>query len=184
VEWLATVDPHLHRIHSLDEVFTIPALRVTSMPAVARWIGDNIVEPLILGPDEESRQWVEPVARTLSLPWATLVKQRAGDRSVSVRISNPTVLRGRTPVLIDDIASSGRTLAETVKVLRDLGSRPVTCIVVHALLAPTAEAELRAAGVAQLMSTNTIAHSTNRIDVVPLVADRVRTLLEETEGSE
>jgi ribose-phosphate pyrophosphokinase len=177
VDWLATVDPHLHRIRSLDAIFTIPALCVASMPAVAEWIGKNVLDPVIVGPDEESRQWVERVAQALAVPWTTLSKQRLGDRSVSVSLPDPAILCGRAPVLVDDIASSGRTLAEAARVLRRLGAPPVTCVVVHALLGPEAEPELRAAGVARLVSTNTLAHSTNGIDVIPIVARAVHGML-------
>ncbi len=177
-DWLVTVDPHLHRIHSLREVFDIPALCVSSMPAITSWIGANVASPLLVGPGEESRQWVEPVARSLGAPWTTLSKERAGDRQVSVSLPEAALVRGRHAVLVDDIASSGRTLAVAARALRAAGAEPVTCVIVHALLDPTAEAELGAAGVARLVSTNTLVHSTNRIDIVPLVADGVRTLLD------
>jgi len=183
VDWIATVDPHLHRIRALDEIFSIPALCVSSMPSVAQWIGAKVDRPIIIGPDSESRQWVQPVARALGVPWATLEKQRPGDRQVAVTLPEPGILAGRFPVIVDDIASSGRTLAEAAMALRSLGSLPVTCIVVHALLDGAAESELRAAGVAQLISTNTIEHSSNGIDIVPVLAAQVRALLRGLEGT-
>jgi ribose-phosphate pyrophosphokinase len=177
-DWMATVDPHLHRIASLDDIFAITALCVSSRPAIAEWIGRQVASPVIIGPDAESRQWVEPVARALGAPWAVLTKQRSGDRQVSVSLADPGVLGGRTPVIVDDIASSGRTLAEAAKVLRSAGSLPVTCIVVHALLADIDQAALQAAGVERFVSTNTVAHASNAIDVLPLLAERVRALLD------
>ncbi|HKK16957.1 MAG TPA: ribose-phosphate pyrophosphokinase-like domain-containing protein, partial [Gammaproteobacteria bacterium] len=42
---LITVDPHLHRINSLDEIYTIPAYVVHAAPVVAGWIHDNISHP-------------------------------------------------------------------------------------------------------------------------------------------
>jgi ribose-phosphate pyrophosphokinase len=176
-DWIATVDPHLHRIQSLGEIFPIPALCVSSMPAVADWIAGNVVDPVIVGPDSESAQWVESVARALAAPWTALAKIRTGDREVSVSLPDPKLIHGRSPVIVDDIASSGRTLAEAATALRGLNSLPVTCVVVHALLDEPAAAALRAAGVARLVSTNTITHPTNRIDVVPLLAERIRAML-------
>lgn len=173
-DWIATVDPHLHRIHSLDEIFSIPALCISSMPAVADWIAANIADPVILGPDAESTQWASSVARRISAPWTVLNKTRTDDREVSLSLPDPEILRGRCPVIVDDIASSGRTLVEAVKRLRALGSPPATCVVVHALFAPDAESAIRAAGVARLVSTNTVAHATNAIDVVPLLAEEIR----------
>ena len=178
VDWVATVDPHLHRIHSLDEIFTIPARCISSMPAIAKWIATHVTAPVIVGPDAESRQWVEAVAGALGAPSMVLLKHRAGDRQVSVSVPDAQRLRGRSPVILDDIASSGHTLAETASALRSQGSLPVTCVVVHGLLADGAEAALQAAGVERLVSTNTLSHATNGIDVVPLVARGIEPLLE------
>jgi ribose-phosphate pyrophosphokinase len=183
LDWIATVDPHLHRIRSLDEIFTIPALCVSSMPAVAHWIDRHVIAPVIVGPDVESRQWAESVAQALGVPWTVLAKNRAGDRDVSVSLPDPAILRGRSPVIVDDIASSGHTLAAAARALRDLGSSPVTCIVVHALLNDSDQAALHASGVERLVSTNTAAHGTNAIDVIPLLADRVRVMLEGGRGA-
>jgi ribose-phosphate pyrophosphokinase len=178
-DWIATVDPHLHRIHSLDEIFSIPALCVSSMPAVSEWIVVNVASPVIVGPDSESAQWASSVAQRIGVPHTVLRKYRTGDREVSVSLPDPDILRGRSVVLIDDIASSGRTIAEAAAGLRSLSSRPLTCVVVHALLAPEAESAIRAAGVSRFVSTNTVAHASNAIDVVPLLAERIRSLLKD-----
>lgn len=176
-DWLVTVDPHLHRMKTLDAIFSIPAPVVSSMPAVADWIAANVADPVLVGPDNESTQWAETVARRLGCPWTILEKTRIGDRDVTVKLSDPDVLRGRSPVIVDDIVSSGRTLIETIHALRGCGAAPATCAVVHALFAPEAEAAIRQAGVARLVSTNTVAHGTNGIDVVPLMVQPIRELL-------
>jgi ribose-phosphate pyrophosphokinase len=173
-DWVATVDPHLHRVKSLDEVFSIPAACVSSMPAVSEWIAGNLASPVIIGPDAESTQWASSVAGRLGVPWTVLQKTRAGDREVSLSLPDPAILRGRTPVIVDDIASSGHTLIEVAKRLQSLSTGPVTCVVVHALLEPGAEMAIRAAGVASFVSTNTVTHASNAIDVVPLLAERIR----------
>jgi ribose-phosphate pyrophosphokinase len=118
LDWIATVDPHLHRIHSLDEIFSIPALCISSMPAVSDWIAANIADPVIIGPDDESTQWASSVAQRIGVSWTALRKTRTGDRQVSLSLPDPKILRGRRPVIVDDIASSGRTLVEAVKGLR------------------------------------------------------------------
>jgi ribose-phosphate pyrophosphokinase len=178
-DWLATVDPHLHRIQSLDEIFSIPAWCISSMPAVSEWVRANVADPVIVGPDAESMQWASSVAQSIGVPWTTLRKVRGGDRQVSVSLPDPEILRGRSPVIIDDIASSGRTLLAAIHGLRSLTSRPLTCLVVHALLAADAESAIGAAGSVRLVSTNTVAHASNAIDVVPLLAERIRSLLPE-----
>jgi ribose-phosphate pyrophosphokinase len=175
-DWLVTVDPHLHRMKSLSGAYSIPAECVSSMPAVSDWIAANVANPVLVGPDRESTQWAEKVAQRLGVPWTILEKTRIGDRQVSVSLPDPGLLRGRSPVIVDDIVSSGRTLAEAANGLRGLGATSITCVVVHALFASDAEVAIRGAGVTRLVSTNTVAHSTNDVNVVPLVVEPVRAL--------
>ena len=176
-DWMATVDPHLHRIKSLDEIFSIPTLCVCSMPAVSDWIAANVADPVIVGPDSESTQWASNVAQRIGVPWTVLRKTRTGDRQVSVSLPDPEILRGRSPVIVDDIASSGRTLVEAANGLQSLTTQPVSCVVVHALLAADAESAIGAAGIARFVSTNTVVHASNAIDVVPLLAGSIRQLV-------
>jgi ribose-phosphate pyrophosphokinase len=100
---LVTVDPHLHRYASLDAVYSIPGEVVHAAPLLAAWIGENISAPVLIGPDSESEQWVNDVARRVGAPYRVLRKQRFGDRQVEITIPDLRGLTGRTPVLVDDI---------------------------------------------------------------------------------
>lgn len=176
-DWLVTVDPHLHRIASLDEIFRIPAISISAMPAVSEFIAAHVQNPVLIGPDRESAQWAERVAGSLNVPWIVLDKVRAGDRQVTVSGFSPELLHNRNPVIIDDIASSGHTLAEVLKGLLPLSRNDVTCVVVHALFCEGAQGMLRSAGARHIVSTNTVKHDTNGIDVAPLIASALRQLL-------
>jgi len=169
-DWLITVDPHLHRIDSLDAIFSIPTVTVSAMPAVSEWLRANVADPVLIGPDRESAQWTERAARELGCPCVVLDKVRHGDRHVEVSTPDPALIRGRTPILIDDIASSGQTMIEALKGLRTVGVRDVICVAVHGLFADGAEAGLREAGAARIVSTNTVPHASNAIDIGPSVA--------------
>jgi ribose-phosphate pyrophosphokinase len=176
-DWLVTVDPHLHRLASLEEIFSIPAVSITAMPAVSDWIREHVQNPVLVGPDRESVQWTENVARSLDAPWVVLDKVRSGDRQVRVSALDPAVIHGRTPVIIDDIASSGRTLAEVLSGLTMLGAADVTCVIEHALFAEGADKVLLDAGARRIVSTNTVPHATNSIDVGSLIVAGIDRLL-------
>lgn len=77
---------------------------------------------------------------------------------------------GRQPVLIDDIASSGRTLVAASAALQGQGFAPPVCVVVHAIFGGDALARVTQAA-SRIVSTDTIAHPTNAISVSPLIAD-------------
>lgn len=166
---LTTVDPHLHRYRSLDEIYGIPGSVLHAAPLLARWIAEQVARPLLVGPDAESEQWVGEVARGADAPFVVGEKHRRGDRAVEVRLPDMTPWHDRTPVLVDDIISSGRTMIEAIRVLHQAGLGPVTCLGVHAVFA---EPDYRAlASQAQtLVTTDAIPHPSNGISLASLLA--------------
>ncbi len=174
VDWLVTVDPHLHRRSSLNEIYSVPARALHAAPLIAQWIGANVESPLLIGPDRESEQWVAAVARGADAPHIVLRKTRRGDRDVEVAVPDLAPWRGRTPVLVDDIISTGQTMIVTLKQLKDKGLAAPVCVGVHGIFAGHAFEELMQAGAARVVTTNTIAHGSNGIDVSDLLAEGVR----------
>jgi ribose-phosphate pyrophosphokinase len=172
-DWLVTVDPHLHRHRTLDAVYTIPALALTAAPRVAAWIARHVERPVVIGPDSESAQWAEAVAAARRLPCVILEKVRSGDRKVAISVPDLRSWRDHTPVLVDDIISTAGTMVATVRHLRRARLPPPVCVGVHAVFADGAYEDLRAAGVAQVVTSNTIAHPSNAIDVADVLADGV-----------
>lgn len=179
VDWLVTVDPHLHRIRSLEGLFRIPARHVTAAPLLAEWIRREVPRPSLIGPDSESAQWVEAIATAAGAPHQVLEKQRRGDREVEMSLPEPQRLHGRTPVLVDDIAASGRTLVAALDRLRALGLPPAVCVVIHPVFAGDAYPALRAAGAARIASTDSIAHPSNAITLAGAIAAAVAGLPDE-----
>ena len=174
---LLTVDPHLHRYHSLDEIYAIPSLVVRAASAISAWIQSSVNTPVLIGPDAESAQWVRDVADRAKAPCLVLHKVRHGDREVEISIPDLERWREHTPVLIDDIISTGETLATTVRHLCALGLPAPVCIGVHAVFSDRAEENLRAAGAAEIVSCNTLRHPTNRIDIGPALGEALPRLL-------
>lgn len=173
IDWLVTVDPHLHRRASLAEIYSIPTQVMHAAPLISKWIQNEVSMPLLVGPDSESEQWVAAVARDADAPHVVLRKARHGDRDVEVSIPEVARWRDRTPVLVDDILSTGRTMIETIGHLSREGMRPPVCVAVHGIFTGTASHDLIAAGASKVVTTNTIAHSTNTIDVTALLAQGV-----------
>lgn len=178
-DWIATVDPHLHRRSSLAEIYSIPAVNVAAAPALAAWIRQSVERPLILGPDSESEQWAAEVARECGAPYAVMQKTRLGDRSVRIEAPAMDGWKDRTPVLIDDIVSSARTMALAATRIREAGLAAPVCVGVHAIFAPGAENALHDAGITKVVTTNTVPHQTNAIEVAPLVAKAIGSVAEQ-----
>ncbi|MEO7730565.1 MAG: ribose-phosphate diphosphokinase [Kofleriaceae bacterium] len=177
VDWLVTVDPHLHRLASLAEVYSIPTTIARAAPEIARWVAAEVERPVLVGPDAESVQWVSAVAERCGAPFVILEKTRRGDRDVSISAPDgPSILAagGRTPVVIDDIVSTGRTMIEATRQLRAAGSAPPICVAIHAVFADALSATLIDAGARRIVTCDTIAHVTNQIRVADPLAVAVR----------
>jgi ribose-phosphate pyrophosphokinase len=176
-DWLVTVDPHLHRIADLPQIYHIPTRVVHAADSVAHWLRSLVRQPLLIGPDAESAQWVSDVAQRANVPYTVLKKQRRGDRDVEISLPDVELWRSHTPVLVDDIVSTARTMVETVGHLRRAGLAAPVCVAVHAVFAQTAFNELRTSGVADIVSCDTITHSSNRIALAPAISAAVAELL-------
>jgi ribose-phosphate pyrophosphokinase len=174
---LVTVDPHLHRTPRLDMVFGgKPAIAVPAAEAVAAFLRDRGYPPdtLVLGPDEESGPLVARVATALELTGAVARKLRRGDRSVAITLPPGIAVEGRMVVIVDDVISSGQTIAVVAGLLRRAGAGAIDVIVTHALCDEAASDQLRAAGVRALVSSDTVTHPSNGFSVMGLVAEALK----------
>lgn len=172
-DWLVTVDPHLHRYPRLDSIYSIPAIAASAATPISQWIQSNVDRPFLIGPDAESRQWVEQIAGLAEAPFTVFAKKRSGDFEVSIDKAEAPIPPRSTPVIVDDIASSARTLIKAVHVLKAQGHAAPVCVVVHPLFAGDAYQQLLEAGPARIVSTNTVQHRSNGIDVSGPVASAI-----------
>lgn len=168
---LITVDPHLHRRHSMSDIYNVPCKVLHAASLVSKWIKENVSQPVLIGPDSESEQWVSVVAKEADAPFTVLNKIRRGDKDVQVSVPHIEKYRQHTPVLVDDIISTARTMIETVGHLKSAGMKAPVCIGVHGIFAGNAYAELTNAGAARIVTTNTIGHQSNQINVANMIAD-------------
>lgn len=162
---LITIEPHLHRWRTLDDIYTIPTKVLHVTHDIAQWINQHLSNPILIGPDRESTQWVAEIAKESNAPFLILEKIRQGDRAVEISIPNIKKYQNSTPVLIDDIISSGVTMIKTVQQLQSFNMKAPVCIGVHAIFADNAYQDLLASGVEKIITCNTITHPSNGIDI-------------------
>lgn len=170
---IVTVDPHLHRISSLGEIFPrSAATAVSGMDALADYLRQTGIsaDTLVVGPDEESRPWVERLSGQLSLQGVTLRKHRHDDRNVNISMPADFDVAGRPALLVDDICSSGATLCAVIEKLRMCGARSVTVFVTHALCDEHVPSLLQQAGADRLISSDACVHPTNVVQLANLLA--------------
>jgi ribose-phosphate pyrophosphokinase len=173
---VVTVDPHLHRVATMDEV--VPGRRglaLTAATLLGAHAAQQVPRALLLAPDEEAGQWVRQAALAHGLDHAVCRKLRHGDRDVEVALPDVDV-SGRAVVLLDDVASTGRTLAAAARGALAHGAATVDVAVTHGLFIGDALAQVRAAGVRHVWSSDCVPHASNAVTVVPLLAAALRSL--------
>ncbi len=173
---VVTVDPHLHRVATLQEAVPVPQAVVVSGAAVlADWVAQRRPGALLMGPDEEAAQWVAQAAARHGNPSAVCRKVRHGDKSVEIALP-PVQWSGQQVVILDDVASTGHTVAQATRLLLAAGVASVDVAVTHALFAGDAIEVMRQAGVGEVWSTDCIPHSSNVAAIAPVLAKALQAL--------
>lgn len=176
IDYLVTVDPHLHRYHSLDEIYSVPSEVVQGAPALAEWLkGQNDV--FLVGPDSESEQWINSIAQVSGHPYVIGDKTRHGDRDVEISLPDLSAFSGLKAVIIDDVISSGQTILCCIDALKAKGVKEMCCAAVHGIFADNVDEALLATGLTALVTTNTIVHSSNGIDISSLLVEPINRLM-------
>ncbi len=170
---LITVDPHCHRIPVLSEIFSIPCRTLHAQMLLKQYIASHVKDPLIIGPDAESEQWVADLATSLNAPYQVLSKQRFGDASVAVDVPDLSLYQGKMPVLVDDIVSTGKTMIAALDKIMLQGFKSPFVIAVHGLFVEQAYDELQKR-TSRIMTTNSIQHVSNQVDLSPLIAEGIK----------
>ncbi len=174
---LITVDPHLHRVHSLDKV--IPDtnnITLTAAPLLGEFVKSLKKEVLLMGPDEESMQWVKQVAAVCNTSYSVATKIRHSDTHVSIQLPDMN-FKNQHIILVDDVLSSGNTVAQTAIQLYTADATQVDVLVTHALFSKTAMDTLKKASIKNIYSSDSITHETNCISLNNLLAKNIKNII-------
>tara|TARA_R110001592_G_scaffold63896_7_gene196085 strand:+ start:4330 stop:5214 length:885 start_codon:yes stop_codon:yes gene_type:complete len=169
-----TVDAHLHRVHKLSQAIPVKrAVNVTATEPMAEFIEAHIERPFLIGPDGESEQWVAKIAEHYQMDYRIASKKRFGDKDVSVVLPSADY-KDRHIVIVDDVASTGKTLLAVVKLLAEFSPASISILVTHALFVDDAMSALQAANVANIWSCDSIPHVTNSVALAGLLAKELQ----------
>jgi ribose-phosphate pyrophosphokinase len=125
---------------------------------------------------KKSTQWVSEVARISDAPYTVLRKRRLGDRNVRIAQDGLKPLGGATPVIIDDVISSGRTMLEAIRIAAAFSDHKPLAIAVHGIFVDSGNLMLEREG-ARLITSNSIPHTSNQIDIAGLLASELAHLV-------
>jgi len=172
---LVVVD--IHRPSSLDEWLTIPHRNVLPIKELVGYFQGKLRDPIVLAPDKGAFHRAQLAAQSLGAECDYLEKSR--DRVTGeVRIAPKSVnVDGKDVLFVDDIISTGGTLAAAAKEVLTLGARRVYAACTHALLVSSALDKLYAAGIEEVVATDTVPSPVSKVSVAKSVAQATREVL-------
>ena len=169
IKRMVTVD--IHSVQGLG-LFSIPVYSCSSIPLLAEYIGANynLQKPISVSPDFGSSTRVEAFAAVLKSEFVSFKKSRNRVTGEITTEDQQLSLTGRDAVIIDDMISTGGSVAKSAQLLKKHGASRVMAACAHPVLVGGAAEKLKQAGVDEIISTNTIPSKYSKVDVSPLIA--------------
>ena len=171
IDKIITIDPHLHRYHSLHDIFKIPVMKLSANQLIADYIKNNIKDAIVIGPDSESEQWASVIAKKVGISSTVMEKTRYSSRKVAVKMKKTIDFKNKNVVIVDDIISTGNTIIEAAKKVKS--AKSITAIAVHGLFVEGIT-KLNKAGIKKIITTNTIDNKAGKIDVKELLVNELK----------
>ena len=167
-------------LHSpaLESAFDMPLVHLEAdelmLSVISGWALPDLA---IVSPDAGGLKRAQRYAVALAAPLAVVAKSRPGP-DVAVAVGVLGDVRGRACLIVDDMASTGGTIAGAARALLDAGAREVNALFVHAVMAPGALDRICAASVGRIVTTDSVpAKPDPQIQVVSVAPLLARTLV-------
>lgn len=169
---IITIDPHLHRYKNLNEVFSIKTEKLSTIDLIGEYIKNNIKNAFIIGPDMESYQWAETIAKSINCPFTILKKERINSKKVNITINSKLNIKNKNIVMIDDIISTGQTILKTIDMIKKQNPKSINIVCVHGIFSD--QETYKKLSEYKIITTNTIETKHSKIDVSELIANSLK----------
>lgn len=173
VDHVVTVDIHsklaMSHFASIQNISSIPLL---ADYAAAKM---KLHSPIVVSPDAGGADRAKEFAQHLKTDMVALKKSRdrtSGEVTVDERLD--ANVSGRDAILVDDMISSGGSIVKAAEVLHKKGAGKVYAMCAHALLIGDASKKIKAAGVQDVIATNSVPGEYSRVDMSPPIADAIK----------
>ena len=180
IDMIYTIDLHLQRVNDLSELIkNTPTKNLSAVPDIATWIKNNagLNNPIVLGPDEESEQWAKVAAETIGVDYEIMIKTRysATEVSITTKEGKPLPVNCKDVVIIDDIISSGGTIIEAVKLVKEAGAGKIVVGCTHPVLRgktqfDSALANIYNSGVSIVVGTDSVPSQVSYVSIASVIA--------------
>jgi ribose-phosphate pyrophosphokinase len=165
-----TVDPH--KEHLLD-FFAIPAISCSAFSEIAQYLTAKGDIDLVLAPDKGAITSVQQVSKIIGCEYDYLEKTRIDGRTVEIKPKN-LAAQNKNAIIIDDIISTGGTMAKAIKELKKQQSKKVYVACTHGVFVNGAKEKLLSAGCDEIICTDTVQSEFSKVKIAPAIAKTVQ----------
>ena len=164
------VEPHLHRFKKLKDFFP-NAKKISVAREISDYIKKNFEDYILVGPDQESWQWVKDIAKYLPKPSVVVFKkERIGPEKVRILKRKRKQKKKQEAIIIDDIISTGGTMLEAAKEAKKFAKK-ICCLGIHGIFAKNSLSRLKKY---KVMSTNSIPSRVSKIDITESIVKELK----------
>jgi ribose-phosphate pyrophosphokinase len=176
-ERVVVVDLHSPTVEGF---FGVPLEHLSAIPWIAAELRGGSPTRVLVSPDLGGVKRAEAYARVLDLPVVVVHKSRISGTEVAVRRVVGEV-RGCSPIVVDDMISTGRTIEAAIQALLDAGcAQDITVAATHSLFVGDAVERLARVPIRRLVTTDTVLPPREppmpitRVSVAPVIAQTLR----------
>jgi ribose-phosphate pyrophosphokinase len=165
-DFVITVDPHKEHILKF---FSVPAYSCSAVSTIAQYLKEKNID-FILAPDKGAKDRAKEAATLINCEYDYLEKTRIDGTTVKI---TPKKLdaRGKHVAIIDDIISTGDTMANSIKELKKQGAKTVSIACTHGLFVGGAKEKLLSADCDEIISTDTIETEFSKVSAADCIAE-------------
>jgi len=166
-----TVDPH--KEHILD-FFSTSAVSCSAVPELAKYLKTKNID-MVLAPDKGALERAKKASEIIGCDFDYMEKIRIDGETIEIKPKNLDV-KNKNVAIIDDIISTGGTMAKSIKELKKFGAKKVYVSCTHGLFAGEAVKKLVSAGCDKIISTDTIYSNYSKVKIAPCISKLLQSL--------
>ena len=165
-DYVITVD--LHKEHLLD-FFNVPAYSCSAVVEIAKYLKEKDVD-FVLAPDKGAKKRAQQAAGIIGCEYDYMEKTRIDGTTIKIKPKNLDA-KNKNVAIIDDIISTGGTMAKSIRELKKQGAKKVSVACTHGLFVGGAKEKLLSAGCDEIISTDTIEDEFSKVKTAPCIAE-------------
>ena len=164
-----TINPHETHIESF---FDIPFMYGDAVPELAKYVQNKLNNPVVLSPDKGAIELAKTASEILNCEYDYLEKTRISPTEINIAPKNLDV-NGKDVLIVDDIISTGGTMATAIGMLKEQGAKRVIASCVHPVLIGDALNKLYVGGADEVVGTDSFLSEVSKVSVDNIVADLI-----------